>query len=197
MSSDSSGSTPAPISPTKLAHFVLRTSPDRLQTMVEWYQDLLHARIVFQNPFSCFMTYDDEHHRVAILGIPGLAERTLNAVGVDHMAFTYASLGDLIATYEGLAARGVTPIMPIHHGPTLSMYYLDPDKNQVELQIDVFASDEEIAAYLAGGAYGRNPIGVMYDAAELAKRYREGVPEAELKKPLEGPPPGPGDWAAH
>lgn len=187
----------ARISPVKLAHFVIRTAPERFQEMVAWYRDLLQAEVAFQNPFSCFMTYDDEHHRVAILAIPGLAERPANAIGVDHIAFTYASLGDLVRTYERLADGGLTPAMPIHHGPTLSMYYLDPDRNQVELQVDVFGATEEVEAYLSGGAFARNPIGVMYDPAELARRFHAGVPEAELMRPLEGPPPGPGDWPAH
>jgi len=185
------------VSPRKLAHFVVRTSPERFQEMVAWYRNLLGARVAFENPFSCFMTYDDEHHRAAIIAIPGLAERPLNSVGVDHIAFTYADLGELLETYERLAAEGVTPAIPIHHGPTLSLYYQDPDRNQVELQIDVFETAEQVDAYLASGAFERNPIGVVFDIADLAKRYREGVPEALLIQPIEGPPPGPGDWPAH
>jgi catechol 2,3-dioxygenase-like lactoylglutathione lyase family enzyme len=185
------------ISPVKLAHFVLRTTPERFREMVDWYRNLLGAEVAFENAFSCFMTYDEEHHRAAIIAIPGLAERPVGSVGVDHIAFTYAGLGDLIRTYERLAAEGVTPAIPLHHGPTLSLYYQDPQKNQVELQIDVFDSAAEVDAYLQGGAFARNPIGVMFDPAELARRYHEGVPEAELIRPLEGPPPGPQDWPPH
>ena len=136
------------VSPAKLAHFVVRTTPERFQEMVHWYKNLLGAEAVFENAFSCFMTYDEEHHRAAIIAIPGLAARPDNAVGVDHVAFTFGSLGDLIGTYERLAAQGIRPAMPIHHGPTLSMYYFDPDKNQVELQVDVFESRDEADAYL-------------------------------------------------
>jgi catechol 2,3-dioxygenase-like lactoylglutathione lyase family enzyme len=185
------------ISPTKFAHFVVRTTPECFEEMVQWYRNLLNAEIVFQNPFSCFMTYDSEHHRVAIIAIPGLVERPDNAVGVDHVAFTFANIGDLLFTYERLAAQGITPAMPMHHGPTLSMYYQDPQKNQVELQIDVFETADETDAFLKSEAFARNPIGVMFDPAELSKRHREGVPEAELIAPLDGPPPGPFDWPAH
>lgn len=195
--SDESRSAPGRISPAKLAHFVVRTAPERFEEMVEWYRDLLEAELVFKNPFSCFMTYDDEHHRVGVIAIPGLAEHPVNAYGIDHLAFTYATLEDLVSTYERLAARGIQPAIPIHHGPTLSMYYQDPDKNQVELQIDVFETLEETHAYIASAAFARNPIGVVYDPADLVKRYREGVPEDELIRPLEGPPPGPLDWPAH
>ena len=185
------------ITPAKLAHFVVRTTPERFEEMVQWYLDVLNAEVAFKNSFGCFMTYDEEHHRAAIMAIPGLVERPDNAVGVDHVAFTFAGIGDLLHTYERLAAQGITPAMPMHHGPTLSMYYQDPQKNQVELQIDVFETSEETDAYLQGEAFARNPIGVMYDPAELASRYHRGVPESELIAPLEGPPPGPADWPAH
>ncbi len=185
------------ITPAKLAHFVVRTTPERFEEMVQWYLDVLNAEVAFKNPFSCFMTYDEEHHRAAIIAMPGLVERPDNAVGVDHIAFTFANIGDLVQTYERLAAKGITPVMPLHHGPTLSMYYQDPQKNQVELQIDVFETLEEANAFLETEAFARNPIGVMFDPAELAKRYHEGVPEAELVRPLEGPPPGPSDWPGH
>ncbi len=185
------------ITPATLAHFVVRTTPERFEEMVQWYLDVLNAEVAFKNPLLCFMTYDEEHHRAAIIAIPGLVERPDNAVGVDHIAFTFANIGDLVQTYERLAAKGITPAMPLHHGPTLSMYYQDPQKNQVELQIDVFETLEEANEFLTTEAFARNPIGVMFDPAELAKRYHEGVPEAELIRPLEGPPPGPSDWPGH
>ena len=185
------------VRPAKLAHFVVRTSPERFEEMAAWYSELLEADVVFKNPFSCFMTYDGEHHRVAVIAMPGLADRNLNAAGVDHVAFTYASLGELIHTYERLAKQGVMPVMPLHHGPTLSLYYQDPQQNQVELQIDVFDSIEQIDAFLRSETFARNPIGVVFDPAELTERFHAGVPEAELIAPLEGPPPGPFDWPAH
>jgi len=50
-------------------------------------------------------------------------------VGVNHVAYTYANLGDLLDTYARLKQLGITPYWPIHHGVTLSFYYQDPDWN--------------------------------------------------------------------
>ena len=61
-----------------------------------------------------------------------------NARGLEHVAFTYASLGDLLDTYERLRELGITPYWSINHGPTTSLYYRDPDGNGIELQIDSF-----------------------------------------------------------
>jgi catechol-2,3-dioxygenase len=184
------------ISPARLAHVVLRTVPERVQEMVTWYCNVLEAEVVFGNPLVQFLTYDEEHHRLAVLGMPGIGERVVNTVGVHHVAFTYACLRDLVLTYERLREAGIEPALCIHHGPTLSMYYLDPDRNQVELQIDVFDSSEQIDDYLRS-RFAQNPIGVVFDPGDLARRFHEGVPEDELKQPLEGPPPGPGDFPIH
>ena len=128
------------------------------------------------------MTYDDEHHRLAIAAFPGIVDRAPNSAGLDHLAYTYSSLGDLVATYERLKAAGITPAAPINHGLTLSMYYRDPDGNKVELQIDNFDTMEQMKGFFRSNDFSKNPIGVSFDPDELARDFHAGVPEAELKK---------------
>ena len=95
------------IAPAKFAHAVLRTT--RFKEMTEWYRTVLNAKILFENEMLAFMTYDDEHHRLAIAAFPGIVDRAPNSAGLDHLAYTYSSLGDLVATYERLKAAGITP----------------------------------------------------------------------------------------
>ncbi len=97
-----------------------------------------------------------------------------------HVAFTFASMGELLDNYERLAARGIRPFRSINHGPTTSMYYVDPDGNRVELQIDNFATAEEGQAWMLSPAFDRNPIGVEFDPDELVRKFQAGVPVAEL-----------------
>jgi catechol 2,3-dioxygenase-like lactoylglutathione lyase family enzyme len=176
-----------PVSPALFAHFVLQTS--NLPAMRDWYLTVLNARIVHENPMLCFMTYDEEHHRVALLNLPDLQTRDEKARGVHHVAYTYASLGDLLATYRRLKAKGIEPYWPINHGPTVSMYYHDPDGNSVELQVDVFASKQESAAFFDSAAFRDNPIGVAFDPEDMARQYEAGVPEPDLMRRPAGPPP--------
>ena len=166
--------------PTKLAHIVLRTSDKR--SLLDWYVAVLGGAIAFENDFIGFMTYDDEHHRVAVIQMPDLKKPDGQVPGLHHVAFTYAGLADLLATYERLAARGITPRYCVNHGPTMSMYYEDPDANRVELQIDNFATMEEANAWMKTRDFEENPIGVDFDPADLLARFRGGAPEAELKK---------------
>ena len=49
---------PETISPSLFAHFVLRSS--NRPAMKDWYQTVLAARVVFENDYICFLTYDDE-----------------------------------------------------------------------------------------------------------------------------------------
>jgi len=168
------------IAPAKFAHAVLRTT--RFKEMVDWYRTVLCAKIVYENRFLAFMTYDDEHHRLAIAAFPGISERPPRAAGLDHLAYTYASLGDLVATYERLKAAGITPAVTINHGMTTSMYYRDPDGNKVELQIDNFESMETMKEFFRSTSFEKNPIGVDFDPDELARRYHAGEPVAELTK---------------
>jgi catechol 2,3-dioxygenase-like lactoylglutathione lyase family enzyme len=161
------------IAPAKFAHVVLKTA--NYEAMIEWYATVLHARVAFRNDFIAFLTYDDEHHRVAVINTPGSPAPDPAATGVHHIAFTYASLGDLLSTYRRLKESGIEPVRCINHGPTTSMYYRDPDGLRVELQIDNFATAEEAHAYLAGPDFAQNPIGVIYDPEQLIRDYEAGL----------------------
>ena len=52
-----------PIAPALFAHFVLRSS--NMPAMVDWYTTVLNMRVVKRNDFICFLTYDEDHHRLA------------------------------------------------------------------------------------------------------------------------------------
>lgn len=158
--------------PKQLAHIVRRTS--RLAELVAWYETVLGAEVVHRDDMLVFLTYDDEHHRIAIAGIPGLEDQPAFAAGTDHVAFTYTTLGDLLYTYERLKKEGVEPFWCINHGPTISMYYKDPDGSRVELQVDTMPTADSIEAWMKSGDFAANPIGVVFDPDDLLARYRSG-----------------------
>ena len=166
------------IAPAKLAHVVLRTG--RYQSMIDWYKTVLEAEVMYGNEFVTFLTYDDEHHRIAIAKAPGLLPKLRTQSGMDHFAFTYDTLSDLLATYQRISGLGISPYWCINHGGTTSMYYKDPDGNHVELQIDNFATNEEANKFLEGPEFSENPIGEDFDPHELLARFEAGEPHSEL-----------------
>lgn len=173
------------VSPNRLAHFVLRTS--RIKEMVEWYKFVLNGQTAFANDEIAFISYDEEHHRVAFVNIPGLAEQPAGMVGLHHVAFTYNNLGELLGNYERLRDAGIKPKWCVNHGPTTSMYYGDPDDNQLEFQVDNYATVQEATEFFYTDAFATNTIGVDYDPEELIRRLRGGEDEsAILLRPASG-----------
>ncbi|MFM9084055.1 MAG: VOC family protein [Actinomycetota bacterium] len=158
-------------SPVKFAHMVLKTA--NFTEMVAWWKNFLGATARHENDFIAFLSYDDEHHRVAIVNMPHLGERDNSCVGLEHVAFTYGSLDDLFGQYERMKACGVSPYWTINHGMTLSAYYRDPDGNQVETQFDSMTMDEA-DEFMAGPLFAANPIGINVDFEALLARRRAG-----------------------
>ncbi|HYR17666.1 MAG TPA: VOC family protein [Mycobacterium sp.] len=180
--------------PNKLAHVVFKTP--RIAEMIDWYTTVLDAVVVFADKRIAFLTYDQEHHRIALikvprpLRIPGAVWKVHRKFfGVDHIAFTYEGLADLIATHRRLADAGIEPVWCINHGPTTSMYYEDPDGNRIELQVDNFATNRELLGWLAGGEFDKNPIGVEFDPVVLERLAAAGTPVEFLTKRGSAPPP--------
>lgn len=174
--------------PSKFAHVVYSTR--RFEEMVDWYLKVFEARVAYQNPVFAFLTYDDEHHRFAFANLSVLSPSSAVAPraneGVNHVAYTYANLGDLLTTYERLKEMGVLPYWRIHHGITLSLYYQDPDGNRMEFQVDA-CSVEEANAYMRTPAFAANPAGIEIDPENLLAQYRSGVPEQQLLTMPSGP----------
>lgn len=91
--------------PSKFAHIVYRTR--RFEEMTSWYERVFEAKVQYKNPALAFLTYDEEHHRFAfgnldVLDPAGKGSAGKSDAGVDHVAYTYASLRDLIETYTRL-----------------------------------------------------------------------------------------------
>jgi catechol 2,3-dioxygenase-like lactoylglutathione lyase family enzyme len=183
----------APITPMKFGHVVLRTSD--MPRLRDWYLHVLNGHVSYQNDQVSFLTYDDEHHRVGIVQIPGVATSNGLDAGLEHLSFTYRDLGALLATYQRLKSSYIEPFWSINHGPTISMYYRDPDANKVELQVDVFRTIEETNAFL-DRYYPENFMGIIFDPEQMIRDYERGMPLEDLyrRPPL---PPGKTPWDMH
>lgn len=161
-----------------LAHVVYRTR--RFEQMLTWYKEVFHAKVQHQNPVMAFLTYDDEHHRLAFIDLatvqPGGGDSERHGlVGVEHIAYTYPTLEDLFESYMRLKTKAISPYWCIHHGLTISMYYADPDGNQLEFQVDCFASSEESNSYIRGPNFSVNPVGVEFDPEDWLAQVDAGA----------------------
>jgi len=169
--------------PSKFAHVVYRTR--RFDEMLAWYQFVFDARIQHQDGVLAFLSYDDEHHRFAFVNLSVIKpqdadEPACGLRGVDHVAYSYGSLHDLFDNYALLKAKGILPYWCVHHGVTVSMYYADPDGNQMEFQVDAFPTAAQCCAFMTGPINAANPIGVEYDPEQWLAQLRAGTPADEL-----------------
>jgi catechol-2,3-dioxygenase len=170
-------------SPTSLAHVVLRTA--NLQPMVDFWVAFLGGKISHQDEHLAFLSYDREHHRIAIIEVPNTGPKVPTSSGLEHIAFAFDTLDDLAETYLQRKELGMKPTWCINHGPTTSIYYKDPDGNTIETQVDNFDTNEKANAFMASKLFAENPIGTDFDPEDLVKRLKAGEDHAAIKKRIE------------
>lgn len=171
------------ISPAHLAHVVLQTN--RLEEMRRWWRTVLGAEPMFSSKDYEFMTFDDEHHRIGLFDRGPITDKDPDkpTPGLHHMAFTYTNLADLVSTYRRLQVEDISPIRSLHHGTSVSNYYVDPDGNRVELQIDPFPTVGELNTWLSQRGFNRNPIGILFEFEDMAAAFEAGEDVWELVHP--------------
>jgi catechol-2,3-dioxygenase len=156
-------------SPSKLAHVVLRTN--QLEPMIKYYTDFLGAQVVYKNDILAFLSYDDEHHRIALIQAPGTQPKVPTSCGLEHIAFSFDSLPDLLLAYRQRRVKGIMPLWSVNHGPTTSIYYRDPDGNEIETQVDNFEDAAKATEFMKSKAFAENPIGVDFVPEKFFKRF--------------------------
>jgi catechol-2,3-dioxygenase len=169
---------PASVKP-KFAHVVFQTSQP--SQMRDWYCTVLDGHVVYEDAALTFITFDDEHHRIALLNPPAeLRRKTPDTACMHHVAYTFADLDQLLDRYQLLRDKGVRPAVCIAHGVTTSMYYQDPDGNFVEMQIDNFAEPDDATRYMHGPEYAGDSVGPAFDPEELLAARHGGASVDEL-----------------
>jgi hypothetical protein len=168
------------VTPRQLAHIVLKTS--NYEPMIDWWLKVLDATIVVKRPNATFLTFDAEHHRLAIVNVPRLRAFDVNRCGVDHIAFTYSELPELLYTYKRLKKLGISPRWCPGGGLLMSLYYQDPDGNRAQLQWDVFATAEQLDRFQNDPNIVLNPFGAPFDPEEILAAYEAGMPVEDIVK---------------
>jgi catechol-2,3-dioxygenase len=104
-------------------------------------------------------------------------------VRLQHTAYEYDSLDQLLDTYVRLRDKNIKPILSADHGPTTSMYYADPDGNSVELFADNFGDWEESGNFMRLSAeFAAMPMGKYFDPEKMVAVRAAGATAGEIHR---------------
>ena len=185
--SDAPGKVTKMPSPREM-HHVHIFSDENYDAMVEFYQMMFNGEITNVNNHEnrmelTFITYDDHDHRVVVIRQSGWGTKPDRPVGLSHIAFAYASLGELLYVYKTLRDAGhPAPHWTVNHGNSTSFYYRDPDGNEVETMMDNFSAQDTQdykRYYQFTEQFGQMSEG-DFDPDKMLELYESGVPYTVL-----------------
>jgi len=110
-----------------------------LDKMVDFYTRFLGFVVSDRGKTSggggiVFLTRDANEHHQFVLATGRPADVPFNVV--NQISFRVDSLSTLRQLHAALKNEPVTDIRPVSHGNAVSVYFLDPEGNRVELLID-------------------------------------------------------------
>ncbi len=113
-----------------------------IDAMVDFYTKLLGLEITDRgklpvpgNPQIVFLSSDpEEHHQIAL--VEGRRDGGIEGGVVNQLSFHVKSLADLRAMKAAAEAAGITRFLPISHGRGLSIYFPDPEGNNIECFVE-------------------------------------------------------------
>ncbi|KIW06081.1 uncharacterized protein PV09_03252 [Verruconis gallopava] len=111
--------------------------------MVLFYKTFLGAEASYENDYLCSLRYEEEHHRITIGKDLGTKPKVPTTSGLEHIAFAYSTLKDLVLSYKQQQRFSIEPFRCVNHGPTTSMYYRDREGTRVAIRVDNFDTPEE------------------------------------------------------
>ena len=177
----------------KLQHFGLTTA--NLDAMIDWYRKVLGMTVNHRSlaptgaqkePSASAAWLADgrgNRHRIAFVELPGLTvdpEKTRRA-RLQHIAFEYQTIDDLLGTYARLKGLGILPVLAADQGLQTALYYADPDQNSVELNVNNYGNEWTATEHIkTSPSFAARPMGAYVDPDKLIAARKGGASPWEL-----------------
>ncbi len=111
------------------------TDPARME---DFYTRVLGFRVTDRGRLGAvslvFLSREAREHHQIVLASGRPARGGFNPI--NQISFRVADLGALREMHRRVVKEGVRELYPVSHGNALSVYFLDPDGNRIELFID-------------------------------------------------------------
>jgi catechol 2,3-dioxygenase len=121
----------------RVGHVVIKMRD--LDAAKRFYRDILGMKITDEREgFGVFFRFHDYHHDIAVFKVAedAVAPQT-NQVGLAHIALVADSLDTVKAMYRRLKEHNVPIVRTVDHGITRSVYFKDPEGNELEIYCEV------------------------------------------------------------
>lgn len=160
----------------RIGHVVLKVKD--LARSRKFYNEVLGLDLMFEIPGMAFLASNRrDHHEIALMEVGAGAEPPKNLqVGLAHVAFRLIDEAALVNAYHELKERGVPISFTVHHGITKSVYFTDPDGNQLEVYCDVPPAERP---KMRNEYLGMERLDFAPDDPSLADAIRKMMPGAQ------------------
>ena len=177
----------------RLQHLGMTTAD--IDVMLNWYRTVLGMSLIHRtssatgdqkggpNLMAAWVGNDEANHRLAFVQLPGLGQDPDRSQHkrLQHFAFEYRSLDDLLGTYARLKGVGITPVLCTDSGAQTAFYYEDPDHNSVELNVDNYGDSWTSTEHLrTSPEFAKNPMGKYVDPDKMVAAREAGASPWEL-----------------
>lgn len=172
-----------PINVPKLHHATFMTLD--VDAMVRWYELVCGLQPVYYAEHAAWLTNDEANHRIALLRLPGTKPPVdkPHTAGLHHTAFEYGNFDHWLDNYARLRDQDILPTLCLHHGMTMSMYYVDPDGNGVEIQVDAWQDWAVSKEWMwASQEFAEDQFGPQFDPEKLLIARAEGLDFDTIQK---------------
>lgn len=159
------------IVPDRIGHVVIKVR--ELERSRKFYTEVLGLKQMMELPklkMAFFASNGRDHHELACIEVGKDAEgQRSKEIGLLHIAFRLRDEDHLRAAYKEFKKNDVPIDFTVDHGITKSIYFRDPDGNQLEVYCD--NSPEYIAAMKENKYSGMNKLDFTPDEPSIMEAF--------------------------
>jgi catechol 2,3-dioxygenase len=117
----------------RVGHVVIKMRD--LEAAKRFYRDILGMKITDEREgFGVFFRFHEYHHDIAVFKVAeDAALPQKNQVGLAHIALVADSFATVKSMYQRLKEHNVPIVRTVDHGITKSVYFQDPEGNELEI----------------------------------------------------------------
>ncbi len=159
------------IKPERIGHVVIKVRD--LERSKKFYAETLGLQLMMELPkfkIAFFASNGRDHHEIGLAEVGAdAAGNQPKQIGLVHIAFRLRDEEHLRAAYKEFKEKDVPIVFTVDHGITKSIYFQDPDGNQLEVYCD---NPPEYIAKMKENRYsGMNKLDFTPDEPSLAEAF--------------------------